>query len=379
MKNILTLLLTFLLACPPAQGDDALTLSQEAIDNLGVSLGKLAIVNELPLLEAPANAVVLTAREYVVSSAQAGLVTRLLAGNTEPVKKGQLLAQIDSPELLALQSQYLKANSQLQLASTAYQRDQKLIKDGVIAERRAQETTSQYQAAVLDVGQAKQLLVIAGMTSKEIAALDKSHHLTGQLNVYAPISGVVLERLVMAGTRVDNQMPLYRIADLGELWLDMNIPQEHIADIKRGDLVQWRGTASVQGQSDGPALTGEIIQLGANVNPDNQTVLVRAKLKNNPASPPALLLRAGQKTTMQILQKLAVPAFSVPNNAIAQHDGKAWVFVRTASGFTVHPVTVIGKQAAHAIITGGLTGNEQIAIAGAAALKANWLGLGSDE
>jgi cobalt-zinc-cadmium efflux system membrane fusion protein len=55
------------------------------------------------------------------------------------------------------------------------------------------------------------------------------------------------------------------------------------------------------------------------------------------------------------------------------------VFVRDKTGFTVTPVNVIGKQGEDSIISGELSANQNIAIQGAVALKANWLGLGGAE
>ncbi len=90
-------------------------------------------------------------------------------------------------------------------------------------------------------------------------------------------------------------------------------------------------------------------------------------------------VRPGQKITVQIIQALEKQAFKVPNTGIAQNEGKAFIFIRNEQGFSVTPVNVIGKQETDSIITGDLQGNEDIAINGAVALKANWLGLGSEE
>ncbi|GAB6140323.1 hypothetical protein JCM14076_10520 [Methylosoma difficile] len=353
--------------------EPAINLSSEQIANLGVSVGKLNLINELPLLVAPAKVAIPANQDYIVSASQSGLVTHLAAAVANPVKKGQVLAQINSPALLELQGQYLKANSLLQLATAAFNRDKKLLSDGVIATRREQETLSQYNAAVLDVNQAKQLLAIAGMPAGDIAALGKNQLLNGQLNITAPISGVVIERLVTAGARVDNQTPLYRIANLDTLWLDINIPQERIADIKIGDRVQLDNSSHL------PPIDAAIIQLGINVNPDNQTVLARALVKNPTDALVGNGLRAGQKINIKITQPLKQAAYSVANTALAQYQGQAVVFVRTPGGFSAETVQVLGKQGDLSVITGNFTGSEEIAIAGAAALKANWLGLGSDE
>ncbi|MGZ8186968.1 MAG: efflux RND transporter periplasmic adaptor subunit, partial [Methylobacter sp.] len=61
------------------------------------------------------------------------------------------------------------------------------------------------------------------------------------------------------------------------------------------------------------------------------------------------------------------------------NEGKAFIFIRNSQGFLVQPVTVIGKQNDESIISDNFTGNEEIAVKGAVALKANWLGLGGSE
>jgi cobalt-zinc-cadmium efflux system membrane fusion protein len=71
--------------------------------------------------------------------------------------------------------------------------------------------------------------------------------------------------------------------------------------------------------------------------------------------------------------------FKVPNTAISQNDGKAFLFVRTQTGFDAKSIIIIGKQDDESIISGDFTGDETVALKGAAVLKANWLGLGSAE
>jgi hypothetical protein len=159
--------------------------------------------------------------------------------------------------------------------------------------------------------------------------------------------------------------PLYRIANLDELWLEIAIPQERVGSIKIGDRVLIEN-------SD---VSAKITLLGQSVNPENQTILARAVVQTHNL----VSLRAGQRLNTRIIQPSDKAAFKVPNTAIAQNEGKAFIFIRMQQGFSVTPVTVVGKQGDESIISGELTGDEEIAVKGAVALKANWLGLGSDE
>jgi cobalt-zinc-cadmium efflux system membrane fusion protein len=370
-RNVGTLLLLSAFCCTVGATENVIQISQEIIDNLGVKLGKMESVTQIPVLSAPAKVVIPPTKEYIVSASQAGVIDKLNVAIGDKVAKGQVLAQINSSDLLTLQREYLKADSVQHTFLINYNRDKKLLEEGVIPDRRWQETSSQYNSAVSEVDEHRQLLEIAGMTAGEVAQLGKTHQLTRQLNVRAPIVGVVMERLAVAGTRIDMMAPLYRIANLDELWLEIAIPQERMGSIKIGDRVVIENSE----------VSAEITLLGQSVSPENQTILARAVVE----TPRSHVLRAnaslrpGQKLNSRIIQPSDKAAFKIPNTAIAQNEGKAFIFIRNRQGFSVTPITVVGKQDDESIISGEFTGNEEIAVKGAVALKANWLGLGSDE
>ena len=344
--------------------ENAIQLSQEQINHLGINLSAMTVVKEIPILKAPAKVVIPTANEFVVSASHAGVITQLNVATGDAVKKGQVLAQLNSPDFVSLQRQYLKALTAMALNLLAYERDKKLWQEGVIAERRWQETSSQYNALVFEANESKQLLQISGMTSKDIEQLNKTHQLSSQLNLPAPIAGVVTERLALAGTRVDVLAPLFKIANLEELWLEINVPHERIGRIRVGDEVFIDNTST----------SADVMLVGQSVNPDNQAIPVRAKIRGKPPG-----IHPGQTINTQIIEQIKTQAFRIPNTAIAQHEGKAYIFVRDTTGFKLIPITIIGKENEDSIIAGDFSGTESIAIKGAVALKAQWLGLGSAE
>ena len=357
-----------LLFCPPISADNTVRIAQDYFNNLGVVLGKPVSAQQIPILTAPAKVVIPPTQEYIVSASQAGLITKLNAALGDNVKKGDVLAQLNSPDLLSMQRLYLKAVSEMQLGSFAYQRDKKLAEEGVIAERRWQETSSQYNAFVSEVNEHKQLLEIAGMTAGEIDRLTQTRQLSSRLSVHAPITGVVMDRMAVAGERMDILAPLYRIANLDELWLEINIPHEHIGRIKVGDQVRVENSP----------VSAKITLLGQSVNPENQTLLARAVLVPKLELGNQNALRAGQSINTQIIQTSDTAVFTVPNTAIAQNEGLSFIFIRNQAGFTVSPVIVIGRQGEESIISGDLKGDEDIAVKGAVALKAAWLRAGAE-
>lgn len=365
MKKPLLVFLFFVCTTANAS-DNNIKLSSDQINNLGIKMDKLKSIQEIPMLYAPAKVEIPPSQEYIVSAAQAGLVSKLNVAIGDKVEKDQVLALIKSPELLALQRQYLKANNEKKLAWTSYQRNEKLLKEGIISDRRWQENRNQYLTFVTEANEAKQLLEITGMSAKEIKTLTKQHRLTSELTIRSPIKGVILDRMSTAGERLDVLAPIYRIANLDQLWLEINIPQERLGKIKVSDKVKINGSN----------VGGTISLLGQSVNPQTQTILARAVITEKNAA-----LRAGQNVNVHIIQTSNIPTFSIPNAAVAQSEGQAYIFIRNNIGFTVSPINVIGKQKHHSIITGtnALKENITVAIRGAVALKACWLDLGGDE
>lgn len=351
-------------ASQKALTDNQILITKEQFTNLAITTDKLAAIKDVPILYAPGQVIVPPDNDYIVSAAQAGLISKLNVAIGDRVEQGEVLAVINSPELLALQRQYLRTISERQLAHAVYQRDKKLLAEGVISNSRWEQTRNRYTIANSEANESKQLLQIAGMSDAVIKKLAREHRLGSQLDVYSPISGVVLDKMASVGTRISGQTPLYRVADIRQLWLEINIPQERIGDISVGDQVQI----------DGSPVVAEISLLGQGVNPQNQTILARAVIKAWQNR-----VRPGQSVNTKIVKTVKEPVFKVPNQAIAQREGRAYIFIRNEQGFRVSLVKVIGKQGAESIISGDLTGDEVIATQGSVALKANWMGLGSEE
>lgn len=339
-------------------------ISQEQYGNLGITTGPLEPIENIPVLFVPAKVVIPPNQDFIVSSMQAGIISKLNVSIGDHVTKGQVLAVMNSAELLALQRQYLQSISELRLARAIFQRDKKMLDEGIIAGKRWEESKSRFNITNSSANEAKQLLQIAGMSDRAIQQLANSRRLSSQLDIVAFADGIMLESMAVLGARVDNQSILFRQANIDRLWVEIKMPQERLADIKLGDLVKIVGTS----------VTAKISLLGQSVDQNNQTVLVRALIENSQTE-----VRPGQNVNTQIINQEHQSAFLVPNEALSQHKGQAYIFVSNDQGFLVAPVSILGKQDAATIVTGKLTGKEQVALRGGVALKANWLGLGSEE
>ena len=319
----------------------------------------------------PGEIVVPVDQARIISAPQSGLIDQMLVATGQRVKQGQALVHLSSPDLVALQRAHLQALSQQRLSQNSLNRDAELYKDGIIAERRYLTSESNHVEVNALLAERRQALKLSGMSPQAIKSLETSGTYTNGITLSAPIDGMVLEQLVTAGQRVDSAMPIYRIAKLSPLWLEIHVPTQTLSTIQLGMKVSILHSEA----------SGKVIAIVPNVNKLDQTALVRVAINTGTAS-----LAPGQLVEAEIAQPVSneSTSFSVAKSAIVQiNDSKnanqTLVFVKNKDGFEPRAVKVLNNTGAQTFISGDFTGTERIVTSGTAALKAKMQGIGGGE
>lgn len=362
MNYFLSLISMFVIFIGNVNAADVLmSLAQQK--SLGVVVAPVGKNNLLSSRRFPAEIVIPVGQERIVSAPQSGLLDQMHVAAGQTVKKGQVIAHLISPDLLGLQRDYLQALTQKSLATKALARDTELLKDGIIAQRRHLETESAHDEASANLAQRKQALKLAGMSDGAISKLSPSAGMMSGLSLVAPISGQVLEQMVTTGQRVDMAMPIYRIAKMSPLWLEIHAPLEGLPFVKEGMQVQ---VPKLQA-------SGHLIAVIRSVNKADQTLHLRAEITKG-----AEKLSPGQFVEAEINLGGQSQYFSVPKSALARQGASALVFAQTQAGFKPIKVTIISEQGDDAVVDAPFVGTEKIAVSGIAAIKGTWLGLGGE-
>jgi len=337
-----------------------LGLSPADLERLGVVLDVPAAAAAIEVAAGPAELVIPPAQQAVVSSTVAGVLSRTLVAEGDSITGAQALADIASAALLDAQSSYVDAAVSASLARAQLDRDRGLFTDGIIAQRRLQEATARERAAAAALEQHRQQLLLAGMTDRALADLAETGTLDSKVTLTAPFDAVVIEQLASIGTRVDALDPVYRIADLSELWLEVHVPQEHAQRVAPG--------MRVVGSAAGGDIVGTVTQIGRVVDPATQTVVIRARVAND-----GWALRAGQFMAARVLEDAPhAAAHTVPSAAIARRDDAAYAFARLNDAIVPVAVEIVAETDTHATVR-GLEADVEIAVMGVAALKSVWL------
>lgn len=353
-----------LLALPlAASAGDVIAVNPQQMQTLGIGVATLSPASPVMSNRLPGEIVVPVGQERIVSTPQGGLLDAVQVAAGQTVKRGQALAHISSPDLVALQRDYLQAQTQQRLAKSMLDRDRELYQDGIIAERRLLTTQSNHEELAVALAQRREALKLAGLGDDAIRRLESSGKPTGRLTLAAPIDGVVLEQLATAGQRVDANTPIYRIARLKPLWLEIHAPLDILGFAKEGmRLVIPNYEAE-----------GKIITIIRNVNKSDQTVHLRAEITFG-----AERLSPGQFVEASLIAESAGSQFSVPKSAVVRRGQKNYLFVQTPKGFVALSVSLVGEQSENAVVAGKLSGSEKVAVTGTAAIKAAWSGIGGE-
>lgn len=341
---------------------DELTLNASQSKTLGIVSAPLPAKQQGELAGMPAQVVIPGNQLFTISTPLAAMVEQTLVGVGDSVRKGQALATLQSPALAEAQRGLLQSSTQAQLAKENLARDEQLWKDGIISESRYRTTQSLYREASAAFAERKQMLRLSGMSDADIVRLQTDNMLSSQLTLNSPIDGVVLEKTASAGQRLDAAIPLFKVAKLEPLALEIQAPLASTRELKVGASVTVPAYAA----------KGKLTAIGRSLSGGNQTILLRALITDG-----ANNLRPGQFIEATIgTSGNALNQWSIPNGALARIGNKVVIFIETAGGYRSEEVTVLHEGANNSVITGKLNGSEKIAIRGVSALKASLMGIG---
>lgn len=346
----------------PSVADDNIIVSARQVQSLGITTATLPNKPSGEVSGLPAQVVIPGNQLYVVSTPLPALIEQILVGVGDSVKKGQPIASLQSPALAEAQRDLLQAFVQRQLAQENLKRDESLYKDGIISESRYRTTRGLSLESSAAFSERKQMLRLSGMSDSAIAQLQSGNNLSSLLTITSPIDGVVLEKNANAGQRLDAAVPIFKIARIDPLALEIQAPLSVTRDLNLGASITIPAYAA----------SGKLTAIGRSLTGANQTVLLRGLILQGAEN-----LRPGQFVEASISTSARTSAqWEIPNSAISRIAGRTLVFIETPKGFRAQDIKILSEGAQNTVISGALKLNEKIAVHGVSALKSSMMGIG---
>ena len=284
-----------------------------------------------------------------------GRVTQIDALLGQEVKKGDVLARLNSSELSSQQLTYLKARSQLELNRRNAERAKALFDADVIAAAEMQRRDSEYQISVAETRAAADQLQILGVSPAAVERLAKNGAVDSVTPVVATLGGVVVERKLAQGQVVQPADALFVVADLSRLWAVAQVPEQQVSQVKVGQTVNIEVPAL-----GNEKLIGKLIFVGQTINPETRTVLVRTELDNTYGRlKPAML-------ASMLIEAKPVEHMVIPASAVVRENDEEHVFVAEGDGvFRLLKVKLGPEQGGQRVVISGLKGQEKLVVDGA--------------
>jgi len=250
-------------------------------------------------------------REVPVISLASGRVVDIRTRLDDNVKKGQLLIKVQSPDITNAFDTYLKARNDELLANKAYNRTKDLYDHGAVPLSALEQAADTEDDAKADLAAADEQLHTLGV--------DKDHP-SSIVNVYAPISGVIVAQYVTnaaaAGVTYSGSSTAFTIADMSVVWIICDVYENDISKIHLGQEAFIHANAYPD-----TTLVGHITDIGPILDPTIRTAKVRIEIRN----PGTLRLGMFVTATFQSRNKQAFAV--VPSSAILHLHDHDWVYI----------------------------------------------------
>jgi membrane fusion protein, heavy metal efflux system len=294
-------------------------------------------------------------RQARISSPVAGRITDLEVVEGQSVKRGDLIAVIRSTELAESQLDFLKAHSQRDLAAKSVERAKLLVDAGVIGSAELQRRESELLQAQAEYSSERDQLRVLGMSDERVTELLRTRHVNAVTEIFATISGTIMQRPVTPGQVVQPAEDICVIADLSNVWLIADVPEQSAGQLVAGKLME----AQIAALPD-RRIAGKLSFVSAIVNPETRTIRARVDLPN-----PDGLYKPAMLASMT-LQDLAETQLVIPSSAIVRENNEDFVFLQIRPGaFLLHRVRLGGEFGAVRVVESGLEPEDQLVLDGA--------------
>ena len=297
-----------------------------------------------------------------ISSPLQGRVVEVRAKLGDRVEAGATLLVIDSSDITAAYSEFVKEASELEYSTRAQELAKELYATKALALKDLKQAENDLIKARAEFRRAKERLLSLRIPAAELEKPLAQQRITSRFEMKSPLTGTVVERAVTPGQSVggDVGQVLFTVADLDRLQVVADVYERDLALVK----VSQVGRINVEAYP-GTDFASVVASIGDVVDPNTRTIKVRAWVDNR-----------DQRLKPEMFARLrldigdATPFLTIPKEAVVEIDGKHFVYVvEGANHYLKHEVTVSNVSSGQVRILEGLTSGQRIVTKGAVLVK----------
>ncbi|MFV0573639.1 MAG: efflux RND transporter periplasmic adaptor subunit [Xanthomarina gelatinilytica] len=304
------------------------TLNQQQFEALKMKIDTLGLRNMSAYVEANGTLEVPPQNEAAITSVVGANVTSIKVIEGDKVEKGQVVAYLSHPNIIALQTDYLNAYSNSELSKKNFERQKKLYDAGVGSGANFQKAEAEYKSSTALVNGLGAQLKILNINTTSV----RNGSIAQQIPLRSPIEGFVQKVEVKTGQYVEPQTELFEIVNTHHVHADLMVFEKDVHKVKKGQKV----TFSVQSIPDSE-LTAEIYSVSKTFEDNPKAVHVHAEIENKSGNLIPGMYIQGRIQTDSALTK------ALPESAIAKEGNKFYVFTveKEEKNWAFKPIEVI--------------------------------------
>ncbi len=383
------LILIFITACSSKEQSNEIIKTNPDIIKLNKDIIKQSGITTIQVIKKPViNQIITTGqiktnedKKFTINSMVTGQIIQDKVKLGDYIKQGQVVAIIQNPEVTQINANFTQqlhenriairqAQTRYSLAKINYEREKKLFNEGISAQK-------DYIQAESDMTIAKEELAIAQERSVHIKSeanamlktygvninLDSENLITSS-PITALRSGVITKKNITVGSVVTPNQILYEVSDLKELWLDITLYSNKIAEINKNQIVIFKADSF-----KGKEFIGKIDYIQPSSDEPTQTFIARAFIDNSLG-----LLKPGMFGEIIINTNIKQEKVFIPDEAIQKYGKEIFVFKALGNGKYKKQIIELGEKTSEGyFVNNGLKAEDKIVKNGSFILKSELL------
>ena len=343
-----------------SQVEGRVELSEDAIRSSGIEVATAGPARIKTVLELPGEIGINRDLVAHVVPRLSGVVREVTKNLGDRVRKGELLAVIDSRELADSKSSYLSAIKRVDLARATFNRTEGLWKMKVTAEKEYLASRQAMAEAEIELQAAARKLISLGIPESGLAAIAESPGDLTRYEIRAPRDGMVLEKHISVGEALGEDTDIFMIADLSTVWVEITVYAKDLGTVRPGQRVVIRS------KELGISETGAISYIGPLVGEQTRAAKARVSIPN-----PAGQWRPGLFVEVEVVQEDVPVKIAVPVDAIQTMGSMQVIFVQYGNLFEARPVDTGRTDGERVEVLSGLVPGERYVSKNSFVLKAD--------
>lgn len=282
-----------------------------------------------------------------VSFLVSGRITDVFPAEGDNVRKGQLVARLDSTtyreQHAQAQASVRQAEASLENARKEMERNRSLFQKGIAAGKEVQDSEAQFRVAQAEL-------------QKSQAARDAAQIQVDRCQLFAPLSGVVLKRLLNSGEQATGSPsdPVLEIGSIDVVEMEARVPSRYLTKVRPGNRMPIVSPSYPDNQ-----FSGQILTVAGAVDPTTDTAEVRLRVQN-----PGRLLRVAMYVQAKLVLQRHPDTVLVPATAVVKSEKGSSVYTVQKDMATRRPVVVGLQEEGSTEIISGVSAGEIVLISG---------------